>query len=415
MVLFLAAACGGGTEPELIPGGGVSDPGIDGDLYVHVIDEDTDEPLADAEVWIGDDINGQTDLEGLFSAGDVDGPQTVTVVASGYTTATWVGVNGANLTIPLSARNVDYGQGRVSGTIEGFEDIPVPSGRANIAFVGYSQNRDDDDPNNEIDQGDPAPNVCFNAGGGGPCEWTMRTRSGQMTVVAYLGTIDADQNVEVTGFAYHMGVVVDDGGHTDGVNLTIADEADLVWPDVSLPSAPAGTQQVAAAVRIDLGDDGRLMLPVAGALEVPVPDRALLDADSYELIGFAGTQPDGAGSIRIDRDLESVEEASVGTFLALPDGLSTDGTTFSFEPVNGAALHIFGVDEGTDDTTAWGVAILDGSTEVTLPRAVTLPDGPLRFGVQAIEVPDLDVQDFAVDDLEDLISRVSGDSVSFTR
>ena len=139
--------------------------------------------MADAEVWIGDDIDGQTDVEGLFSAGDVDGPQTVTVVASGYTSATWVGVNGANGTIPLSAKGVDYGQGRVSGRIEGFEDIPVPSGRANIAFVGYSQNRDDDDPNNEIDQGDPAPNVCFNAGGGGPCEWTMRTRSGQMTIV----------------------------------------------------------------------------------------------------------------------------------------------------------------------------------------------------------------------------------------
>src|SRR4029079_12056365 len=135
------------------------------------------------------------------------------------------------------------------------EDIPVPAGRANIAIVGFSQNRDDDDPNNDIDQGDPAPNVCFNAGDNQPCEWWMRTRTGQMTVVAYLGTIDADMNIEITGFAYQTGVEVEDGSTTDGVNRTIADEGELTWPDVSLPSAPDGTQQVSAAIRLDLGDD----------------------------------------------------------------------------------------------------------------------------------------------------------------
>lgn len=415
IVLFLAAACGGGVDPELIPGGGVSDPGIDGDLYVHVIDEDSDEPLADAEVWVGDDTSGLTDAEGLFSASDVDGPQTVTVLASGYTTATWVGVNGANVTIPISRRDIDYGQGRVSGTIDGFLDLPVPAGRANIALVGYTANHDDDDPTNEIDQGDPAPNVCYNAGAGGVCDWTMRTRSGQMTIFAFLGTIDADMNIEITGFAHQMGVVVEDGGLTEDVELTIADEADLVWPDVSLPSAPEGTEQVAAAVRLDLGDDGRLSVPVVGALEVPVPDRGLLDAASYELIGFAGSQPEGAGSIRIDRGLESVEEASLGTFMALPSGLSTDGTTFSFEPVEGAALHIFGVNQGTDETGEWGVAILDGSSEITIPAAVELPDGQLRFGLQALEIPDLDVEDFSIEDLEDQVTRVSGDAVSFSR
>jgi len=415
LLLVLAAACGGGVDPEMVPGGGISDPGIDGDLYVYVIDEDSDEPLADAEVWIGDDVHGMTDAEGLFAASDLDGPQTITAIASGYTSATWVGVDGANVTIPLKAKDIDYGQGRVSGTIEGFEDIPVPAGRANIAFVGFSQNRDDDDPNNDIDQGEPAPNVCFNAGAGDPCEWTMRTRSGQMTVVAYLGTMDADQNIEITGFAYQSGVTVEDGGITDDVNLTIAEDGELTWPDVSLPSAPDGTEQVSAAIRLDLGDDGRLLLPVAGALEVPVPDRGLLGADSYELIGFAAGPADGATSVRIDRGLESVDEVSVGTFLSVPGGLSTDGATFSFDAVGGASIHIGTVKEIGETEAAWGMAVFDGSTEVSLPSAITLPDGELRFAVQAIEVPDLDVQDFAIDDIEDEVSRASGDSVTFTR
>ena len=411
--LFCAVACGGGVEPELIPGGGVSDPGIDGDLYVHVIDDDSDLPLADAEVWIGDELGGQTDSEGLYSAGGLDGPQTITVTAAGYTSATWVGVNGANVTVPLSARDVDYGQGRVSGSIVGFEDLAVPAGRANIALVGYTANRDDDDPNNEIDQGDPAPNLCVNAGDGAACEWTLRTRSGQMTVFAFLGTIDADENIEITGFAYQQEVVVEDGATTDGVELAIVDDADLVWPDVSLPSAPDGTDEVAAAVRLDLGDDGRLMIPVAGALEVPVPDRALLGAASYELIGFAGTDPEGAGSIRIDRDLASIEEASVGTFLALPTGVSTDGTSFSFEAVGAASVHVAGVDEGSDESDVWGLAIFDGSTEVTIPAGITLPEGELRFGVQAIELPEFDPQDFSLEDLEDRVLRVAGDTVTF--
>jgi hypothetical protein len=413
MVLVLAAACGGGVDPEMIPGGGISDPGIDGDLYVYVIDDKTDEPLADAEIWIGDDQSGQTDGEGLFAASDVDGPVTITALASGYTSATWVGVDGANVTMPLSPKNVDYGQGRVSGTIGGFEDIPVPAGRANIAIVGFSQNRDDDDPNNDIDQGDPAPNVCVNAGDDQPCEWWMRTRTGQMTVVAYLGTIDADMNIEITGFAYQTGVEVADGGTTDGVDLTIAEDGELTWPDVSLPSAPDGTQQVSAAIRLDLGDDGRLLVPVAGALEVPVPDRGLFGADSYELIGFAAGAADGAASIRIDRGLESVDEVSLGVFLSVPEGLSTDGTTFSFDPVEGATVHIGSVHQIGEKDAAWGMAIFDGSSEVTLPEAVTLPDGELRFGVQAVEVPELDVQDFAIDDIDGEVSRVSGDSVTF--
>jgi hypothetical protein len=242
----------------------------------------------------------------------------------------------------------------------------------------------------------------------------MRTRSGQMTVVAYLGTIDAEQNVEITGFAYQGGVTVEDGGVTDDVNLTIAEEGELTWPDVSLPSAPDGTDQVSAAIRLDLGDDGRLLVPVAGPLEVPVPDRGLLGADSYELIGFAAGPADGAASIRIDRGLDSVDEVSVGTFLSVPGGLSTDGATFSFEAVGGASIHVGNVREIGETDAAWGMAVFDGSTEVALPSAITLPDGELRFALQAIEVPDLDLQEFAIDDIEDAVSRVSSDAVTFS-
>jgi hypothetical protein len=155
------------------------------------------------------------------------------------------------------------------------------------------------------------------------------------------------------------------------------------------------------------------MLPVAGPLEAPVPDRALFGAESYELIGIASGEPDGAASIRIDRGLASIAEAAVGIFLPVPRGLSTDGTTFAFQPVAGAHFHLFGVTSSAG-RTAWGVAVFDGSTEVVRPDVVSLPGGELRYGLEAIEIPDLDPRDFSIDEVDGLVTRVAGDSVNFT-
>ena len=420
-VLVLAmAACGGDdVGPELIPGGGVADPGIDGTLYVHVIDEDTDEPISGAEVAVGEGT-GETDDEGLFTVDSVEGPQTVTITKSGYTAATWVGVDGANITVPLSVREApELLQGTVSGTIDGFLDLDVPANRANIAIVDFADSRDDDDPANDLEQPmDPAPNLCVNTGIGEPppCEWTVRTRTGQMAIFAYLGTIDANMNIEITGFAYTAGVEVSDGEDVDGVELGIVDEADLVFPDTSLPSAPDGTEQVAAAVRIDLGEDGFITVPVGGSalpFDLPVPDVALFgDEARYDVLGFAAGAGGGA-SITLERAVESIDEVSPRAFIGLPEGLSTDGTTFSYEPVSGATLHLLGVTD-TGGESAWGVAVFDDSTEVALPEGVTLPDGSLTFGVQALDVTDLDVQDFEIDAVDELDTRVSSDTVTFT-
>jgi hypothetical protein len=421
-VLVLAmAACGGDDAgPELIPGGGVADPGIDGTLWVKVNDEDTDELIAGAELPDGEGT-AETHDDGLVTVDGVSGPQTVTVTKSGYTPATWVGVDGANITVPLSVREApELLQGTVTGTIDGFLDLDVPANRANIAIVDFADSRDDDDPANDLEQPmDPAPNVCVNGGGDDPppCEWTVRTRTGQMAIFAYLGTIDANMNVEITGFAYTTGVEVGDGEDVDGVVLDIVDDGDLVFPDVSLPSAPDGTTQVAAAVRIDLGDDGLLTVPVGGAalpFDLPVPDAALFgDQARYDVLGFAAGGDDGAASITLERGVASIDEVSPRAFLAVPEGLSTDGTPFSFAPVSAASLHLLGVPDA-DEESAWGIAVFDGSTEITLPDGVTLPDGALRFAVQALEVTDLDVQDFEVDAIEDMDTRVSSDAVTFT-
>ncbi len=104
--LALVAACGGGghdVDPAIIVGGGVTDPGIDGEVNVFVIDEDTDAPLAGATVRVGA-VEGTTDAAGLFVAtGELVGKQTIVARATGYAASVWVGVDGANVTIPMTA------------------------------------------------------------------------------------------------------------------------------------------------------------------------------------------------------------------------------------------------------------------------------------------------------------------------
>src|SRR5689334_9828314 len=99
----VGAGCGGGPnnpDARLIPGGGVGDGAIDGAINVIVIDQDTDQPISGAQVFLGDVApfqGGSTDANGLFHLEDetLKGPITVTATAANYVNATWFGVDGA--------------------------------------------------------------------------------------------------------------------------------------------------------------------------------------------------------------------------------------------------------------------------------------------------------------------------------
>ncbi len=430
-LLFASAVvgCGGGNdvEPRVIPGGGIGDPGIDGEVNVYVIDDDTDEPIEGAEVHVGD-ASGETDADGLFVMGGVSGPQTITVIADDYTAATWFGADGANVTVPLSLADPgepDVPSATLTGTIDGWATMEPPTGDFLVAFVGYSATNLDEDPANEIEQPQGDGNLCFKAGGADtPCSWSLLTRTGEQVVYALIGhaTPDAgggDPTIVFTDFAFLSGVDVDDGDDQSGLTLEIVDRDDLETPDVTLPSAPSGTDTVNALARLDLGAEGRLQLPLTGGFIAPVPKASLFDGASYELIGVANNDtvadPDAdadAASYRINRGLDTLDGATLGTLLPLPGELSTDGTDFTFEAVEGASIQIVGVADA-DDVGVWSAVILDDTLEVRRPDIVELADGPLTFTAQALEIPNLDLQEFAIDDLTDTIKRASAAGVEF--
>ena len=116
--VLLAVGCGGvsgAPTPKMIPGGGVADGTIDGHLFVYVTDEETRAALSSASVRVGDASDPApctvlTDSTGLAkfepdSCPALKGPVMLTVSATGYAPATWIGVNGTNITLPLRAMN----------------------------------------------------------------------------------------------------------------------------------------------------------------------------------------------------------------------------------------------------------------------------------------------------------------------
>lgn len=425
--VLAVAACGGGgndVDPTLLPGGGVADPGIDGEVNVYVIVEATGAPLAGATVVVGA-ARGETDATGLFVATGVTGPQTITVIADGYTPATWVGVDGANVTIPVNPPTEppvgEVPQGTAAGTIDGFIGRDIPQGKiANIAFVGFSGSRVDDDPGNDLQQpeppmGQPPPNFCLDAGGmGASCDWDLVTRTGPQTIYAYLGSADASFNVELTGFAYASGLDVSDGEDLTGVALEIVPEADLETPAVSLPTAPAGTDGLQAFAQLDVGVDGFVPFPVTGDVQPPVPKTSAIAGSSYQVVAIAETDAAGDAdqSIAIVRGLTTLTDAAVPTLLPLPTGVQTDGATYSLQPVPDASLHLLAVTDGAG-TSLWGAVVFDGSTEVALPADVVLQAGSKEYFVQALELPGFDPQQFRIDDFDEGVTRLSATSASF--
>jgi len=418
-----AAACGGGHDvtPTIITGGGISDPGIDGEVNVYAIESASDEPIGGATVLVGGKT-GETDETGLFVATGVSGPQQITVMADGFVTQTWVGVDGANVTIPLDLEDegsIDVPQATVTGTINGFLSLPVPSGGAKIAFVTYSANMDDNDPANDITQPGGGqslpPNTCINSQLGAMCDWSLITRTGPQAIVAFVGDFNLQtQAIDIDGFAYATGIVVQDGVDQSGVELELAAANELVTPDLTFDDPPSGTTDVSALVRVNLGDEGRLQLPVAGGdFTVPVPALSLFDGSDYDLIAIANDGTEEHQSIVFDHDVPTVDGYTASSFLALPTGVTADGGVFSADVDAGVTVYAFDIQDGSGNKQ-WSVAFFDGTASVTKPDEVTLPSGALVLSAQALVIPDVALDDFALDDVTGTLTAIASVQTDFT-
>ena len=438
---LLAAACGGddgnNATPAVIPGGGVHDPGIDGLVNVYAIDSDTDAPIAGASVRVGT-IEGTTDATGLFVAkGDLTGPQTIAVKATGYATGVYVGADGANVTAALDrtpASTTAPPQAEISGSVAGWDALPLPAAdHLTAALVTYSQSRELGANDNDLapppSGTQVASNVCVKSSQASlPCAWRINARVGTVAVFAIMADIDTqgtaaqdDDVVTVTGFATAPNLVIAAGQAQSNVTLTPLAAGSTTTASVSFGTPPAGLTASLGIVGVDLGAAGVMRVPplAATATTTVVPSLSAFAGSSYELVALAresATDGTAAESIVLRRGLTSAASLAAGDWLAPPSGLSSDRASASFARVAGASAHVMEFDTssgGGSANRAMSVVVLDDSATITLPTDFApLPSGSLTYKVSAFDAgAAFDPRDFAIDDLQDVLVRLSSETI----
>jgi hypothetical protein len=442
--LLMVAACGGDdvndVEPRLIPGGGSGDGAIAGEVNIHVIDSATGDPVGSANIYVGEPgetlKEGITDSGGLFVLEDegLDGATTVTVTATGYSPVTWFGANAANLTIPIDPTSSSaIPQAELSGTIAGWDSLPAPAtGHLLIASVGYSQSAEIGDDANNLPpppSGTMIPsNACYKVALMSQCSWRLNSRTGAVALYAAIIDVDtkgntdsSDDTYEVIGFAYKDGVTVNDGVDQSGLSLDQLAVGALTDVSLTLEASPSGLTNSFAIFRLDTGTSGLLNVGVAandniGTHTVPKLEGPFASA-SYSVLAITddGSDDQDPPSSAILNDLDGLPSSvSMGPWLDGATDLSASGGTFSYTPVSGTSLHVVNFYNSAGEDV-WGAALLDGRTSFTLPGIPTasLPSGELAMSILEWE-GDIDVSNFEIDTLLQVVTRFSSARITFT-
>ena len=454
---LFAVGCGGVSgppAPKMIPGGGVADGKIDGHLFVYAIDEETRAVISSASVRVGDASDSTpctllTDSTGLAkfepdACAGLKGPVTLTVSATGYAPATWIGINGTNITLPLRPMNppaVDSAS--VSGTIAGWENMPVPAtNHQTLALIAYSQSATLGDRANEIPQGTRVVrvvntdvtipgNLCVINAAVSNCSWELKTRVGAQAI---LGIIvdqfnnntpddDADDTFTVTSYAMKRGLSYTANQTANGVTLEMIPDADMQTFTASFPSLPSGMDYMGAFPALELGEEGRIAFTTPAldmartTTRVPKLSGTLAGAH-YSLIAQAQDSMEQASP----SSLAWVHQAAIGStvtvpsWLPPPSNISVRDGVYSFSAVTGATIQ-GGDIVNVSGQRVWAISIFDGSTTFTLPGLSPdpLPVGTLAFEATAMQIPGTDVGNFKIDDVRDKITAIASDVVTFTR
>ncbi len=463
-VTFLAigmaavTGCGGVSgppKPRLIAGGGLGDGDIDGYLFVYATDDDTRAAIPNATVRLGASSAASpclatTDATGLASftadtCPGLKGPQTLTITATGYAPATVIGFNATNMTGTLRPTvRPDVPTATVSGTIAGWETLTPPAaGHQTLALIGYTQAPQLGDRANDVPQGtrtisvlagaatfDIPANICVRNALADDCAWTLNTRTGPQAHYAIIidqdgrGTDDDDSDdvTTVVGWAIKTNLTFSAGQTARDESLTIIADADMQSFSAAFSGMPAGLGYVASYPMLNLGDAGRIPI-ILPTLDLDHTTTRLpkltgpFAGGSYDLIAQARSAMGNEvpGSLTWLRHIDISKTVTVNDWLSTPGVVAVAAGTYSFAAAAGATLHSAEI-QSPDGERLWGVTIFDGSTSFTLPALTPdpVPAGAARLSVSALRIPGIDLNDAVFDDLQDTITGLSTNAISFT-
>jgi hypothetical protein len=417
--IVLASACGSSDSthgpdaytgnhppPRIIPGGGIGDGPIDGVVNLYVIDDATRAPVAGATVRVGG-MDGTTDATGLFVANGVEGPQQISIKATGYRSEMWTGANGANCTANLKAA-VDPAvtMANITATITGFDTLPVAANHLKVGVLSYSQDEKASDAENNIATAGNA-NYCAGATMASQCTFTVTSRTGHVALMAAIidddtkgTTTTTDDTYTVIGWAYRTGLTVQDGVNLTGVTMTMVPTSSLVSISASLGSPPLPTS--AGLVGIELGTDGVAYLAPAfitatSSSIAKAPPLSTFPGATYRLIAFAnnGTTATAASSAVILRG-QSSTTLTAPAWIAPPASPTLTITGGMWTPTAGAVVQGAEYNSATDHLLS--VTMFDNSGSFTISDVVALPTGATGITAKATALGGtLDVTNFAID------------------
>ncbi|MCC6999114.1 MAG: carboxypeptidase regulatory-like domain-containing protein [Deltaproteobacteria bacterium] len=459
-----APGCGGdgdddgGDQPGLIAGGGANGGAIAGKLAVFVIDEDSNAPLSGATVRVGVNASaaptamGTTDATGGVSLVSdlLAGKQTVTVLATGYAPSTWVGINAANLTIPVRSKAPPAvtPSGTVMATIAGWDALPMPATNHFTAAIVVASEAPDHDSvgitqGTRMVSGLPMPiaaNICIKGMvqtiAISDCNLSIKTRAGKQALLAFIvdrdnrGTATDNDDVSVvTGYAVVTGLDVASGATMGGVMLAQIPAADTTQLAITLSPPPAPLTTSRAVPVLDLGTDGRISLGFVladAATPMSLVPKLVgpLSAAHYDVTAQAlAPDPSNAQSLALQRNVALGAGVNVTSWLAPPSQLTANPglLAFGFTASTGASVHAMNILAPAvgGASSVWRLTFFDGTTAVTLPALTPDPfpagGAPLRLEATAIDVPGLNLQRFQSEVAADTVARLGSDALSFTR
>ncbi len=459
LAVLAFAACGGGAAgvdadpaqvidadpahltPMLIAGGGVSTGPIGGALAVYVIQPGGTTPIAGAQVRVGAadaaaPLTATTDATGLalFMDASLTGPQTITATATGRAAATWIGVAGANATIPLAPLPDPVPTAKAAGTIAGWSSLPAPSSASKytLAVVLTTFTADVGAAENSLTQptasGTPVNTCLRTLISSAPCAWQLLTRTGPQRHVAVILNGDTngtnndatDDKYTLLGYAIGPSATLTANQQVTGESLAMVPSNQLAPFTVDLPAAPAGLPTQVAIPMLDLGADGRIPFPLPSITSqndtIQIIKNTGSYAGAYSVVALA--TPSATKNTPYSTTLvpAATSPVTLAAWLPAPTQLAGPAGAYGFTPAAGATLHS-ATFARADGSTVWTVSLLDGSSSFHLPALTPDPlgTGTLKFTVTAADVPGFDPAGFTVGELTTDLRRAAGATVNVTR
>ncbi|HEY8432795.1 MAG TPA: carboxypeptidase regulatory-like domain-containing protein [Sandaracinaceae bacterium] len=376
--LAALAACDGPSAAP-IEGGGARGGPASGTVVVFALDEGTGAPVEGAEVAIAA-ARAHTDANGRATIAH-EGPIDVTVSAPGYLTERWLGVDAAELTIPLSPSNGEAPVGTVRARLDGLAAF-VPSGarRSIRAVLGVTRDL----------TRDPTASVggLATCSAEGECAPDLEASAGRARVYAQIDEVDElGARVAPLGFAISDPIEIAPGAMVEA-SLRSLERGRLRELSVTRPQAPLGIEAVVGVPGLTI--DGQVVVLAEEGGDAPFLLPEAEGNGSYWAVAVGTGE---AGSSRSIVRLPPGEHAATlaPPPLRAPPAAVEDGGGLRISGADGAAMI-------TVTSSSWRARAFDARSAIALPEGAA----PARVCVTDAERP---AHEWRLYDLEHAWSR----------